>query len=128
MYIDNKRFSTHMLRLKENDDVLSSIENFIATNAFKNVFILTAIGDLRAVMLRESADSTIQFLERNWRILGLFAFSREGKMRIRCLLINDEGQKIAGELLAGSLVGRTTDILFGEHKLQPRPVAKPHQS
>ncbi len=128
MYIDNKRFQTHMLRLENNDDVVVSIKAFVEERSLKNVFILTAIGSLKTVVIKESVNLPVQHLERNWRVLGLFAFAKEGHMRIRCLLINDAGEKIAGELLEGSKSGSSTDILFGEHLITPRTRPLPHQS
>jgi|GEM_PF-3907292 len=128
MYIDNKRFQTHMLRLGDGEDVVQKTKAFVEERALKNVFILTAIGSLKTVVIKESANLPIQHLERSWRILGLFAFAKEGHMRIRCLLINDMGEKIAGELLEGSQSGSPTDILFGEHLITPRKKPLPHQS
>jgi predicted DNA-binding protein with PD1-like motif len=104
---------THAFRLKPNQLLKESIENYVFENDIKAGVILSAVGSLSFASIR-MADESLKKFDQNFEIVSLIGtLSIEG-CHLHISLSDKNGTVIGGHLKDGCKIHTTAEIVLGE--------------
>ena len=103
----------HAFRLKPNEDLKSSIENYVRENQIKAGVVLSGVGSLNCATLR-LAEESIQTFKQKFEIVSLIGtLSIEG-CHLHISLADKNGKVIGGHMKEGCAIYTTAEIVLGE--------------
>lgn len=105
----------HSYRLKPNQDLKSSIENYVIENNIKAGVILSAVGSLNCAIIR-LVNEDIKKYEEKFEIVSLIGTLSMDGCHLHISLSDKLGNVIGGHLKDGCLVYTTAEIVLGEIK------------
>ncbi len=104
---------THTFRLKPNQLLKESLENFVLEHDIKAGVVLSTVGSLSSATVR-MADESIKTLDQNFEIVSLIGtLSIEG-CHLHISLSAKNGTVIGGHLKDGCKIHTTAEIVLGE--------------
>ncbi len=110
----------HAFRLKPNQDLRISIEDYIHKNKIKAGAILTCVGSLKHVTIRmanaSALDKSNQIKDYNqkFEIVSLVGTLSNEKCHLHISLSDKNGKVIGGHLKTGCKIYTTAEIVIGE--------------
>ena len=100
-------------RLKPNQDLKASIENYVRENQIEAGVVLSSVGSLNCATLR-LADESIKTFEQKFEIVSLIGtLSTEG-CHLHISLADKDGNVIGGHMKEGCAIYTTAEIVLGE--------------
>jgi hypothetical protein len=104
---------THAFRLKPNQLLKESIENYVFENDIKAGVILSGVGSLSFASIR-MADESLKTFDQNFEIVSIIGtLSKEG-CHLHISLSDKNGTVIGGHLKDGCKIHTTAEIVLGE--------------
>jgi uncharacterized protein len=104
------------LRLKPDQDLRESLQEFAQDNSIQAGFILTAIGSLKQATIRFTNQSNSTALEGPFEIISLAGTLSIYGVHLHIAISNETGEIIGGHLSNGSIIYTTAEIVMGESK------------
>lgn len=104
---------THAFRLKQNQLLKESIENYVFENDIKAGVILSAVGSLSFASIR-MADESLKTFDQNFEIVSLIGTLSVEGCHLHISLSDKNGTVIGGHLKDGCIIHTTAEIVLGE--------------
>lgn len=101
------------IRLKPNQDLKESLNNFVQQNNIQSGFIITAVGSLKQATLRFADGDSAYVLHEKFEIVSLVGTLSIHGIHLHVSLSDKNGQTIGGHLLEGCLIYTTAEIVIG---------------
>jgi len=111
---------THAFRLKPNQDLRTSIEDYARENNIKAGAILTCVGSLKHATIRMANASAldksnqIKNYDQKFEIVSLIGTFSDQKSHLHISLSDKDGKVIGGHLKKGCTIYTTAEIVIGE--------------
>lgn len=104
----------YALRLEPDQDLRSSLKDFVQTHHVQAGFIVTAIGSLKQATLRFANQTSSTVLHDKFEIVSLAGTVSIHGMHLHGAISDGQGQIIGGHLDHGCVVYTTAEIIIGE--------------
>jgi len=105
---------TYAIRLQPNQDLKTSLENYVRENQIKAGVVLTCVGSLNCATLRMANETALKTFEGKFEIVSLVGtFSTDG-CHLHIALSDKNGNMIGGHLKEGCIIYTTAEIAIGE--------------
>ncbi len=101
------------IRLKPNEDLRQSLQNFVQQQNIKAGFILTAIGSLKQATIRFANQETSTVLTEKFEILSLNGTIATTGVHLHIAIADKQGKTIGGHLVDGCIIYTTAEIVIG---------------
>jgi predicted DNA-binding protein with PD1-like motif len=101
------------IRLKPNEDLKDSLNNFAIQQKIQAGFILTAIGSLKQVKIRFANQEHSTILREKFEILSLNGNIANQGLHLHIAIANQQGKTIGGHLDYGCIIYTTAEIVIG---------------
>lgn len=103
---------TFTIRLKPNQDLFLSLEQFCFEKNIQAGCILTCVGSLQKAALRLANKSTISTWENKFEIVSLVGTISLNGSHLHISISDGEGKTIGGHLVKGNLIYTTAEIVI----------------
>lgn len=104
----------HAYRLKPNQDLKASIENYARESQIKAGAVITCVGSLNRATLRMADENIVKDFEQKFEIVSLVGtLSAEG-CHLHISLSDKNGTVIGGHMKEGCAIYTTAEIVLGE--------------
>ncbi len=101
------------LRLKPNQDLKLSLQEFAVSHQIQAGCIVTGVGSLKQATLRFAGQEESECLQRRFEIVSLVGtLSIEG-IHLHIALADSQGKMIGGHLQTGCIIYTTAEIIIG---------------
>jgi uncharacterized protein len=104
----------HALRLQPDQDLRSSLKEFVHANQIQAGFIVTAIGSLKQATLRFANQNHSTILHDKFEIVSLAGTVSIHGMHLHGVISDGQGRVIGGHLDNGCVIYTTAEIVIGE--------------
>ena len=101
------------VRLKPEQDLKRSLNEFVFQQNITSGFMLTAIGSLKQATLRFANQSVSTVLHEKFEILSLNGTLSTNGIHLHVALSDKEGKTIGGHLDNGCIIYTTAEIVIG---------------
>ncbi|MEQ9552537.1 MAG: DNA-binding protein [Coleofasciculus sp. G3-WIS-01] len=101
------------LRLKPNNDLMTSLRHFVAQHQIEAGFMITAVGSLQQATLRFSGQNYAQAFKEHFEIVSLVGTLSIHGIHLHIALSDKKGKTIGGHLLEGCIIYTTAEIIIG---------------
>ena len=109
---------THIIRLWPGQDLLKSLEDYIAVHKLKAGWIVTCVGSLTHLSLRMAGQpkaTKIHSKSTTWEILSLVGtLSRFKDSHLHLCVSDKTGKTIGGHVMEGNIVHTTAELVIQE--------------
>ncbi len=102
------------LRLKPGEDVLDTLQAFVAANDLKAVGIVTSVGSLTHAMIRYAARPVGALREGLFEIVSLIGTLEATGNHVHISCSDENGDMFGGHMLSGCLVRTTCEVVLVE--------------
>lgn len=102
------------LRLKPDDDLKMSLQNFAEIQGIEAGFMITTVGSLKQATLRFANQSQTDCLQERFEIVSLVGTLSVHGSHIHIALAGESGKMIGGHIVEGCLINTTAEIIIGE--------------
>ncbi|HRH48162.1 MAG TPA: DNA-binding protein [Panacibacter sp.] len=107
---------THALRLKPNEDLKLSLQNFVLVNNIQAGWIVTCVGSLTQYNIRFANKPNGSNGKGYFEILSLAGTLSVNGCHLHICIADSEGKTIGGHLLDGCIIYTTAEIVIAESK------------
>ncbi|MDX9970377.1 MAG: DNA-binding protein [Candidatus Gracilibacteria bacterium] len=104
---------THSFRLKPNQDLKASIENYVIEKNIKAGVILSAVGSLKKATIR-LADETVKNFEGPFEIVSLIGTLSPDGCHLHISISDKNGLVLGGHLKENCIIHTTAEIVLAE--------------
>ncbi|MBR8836583.1 MAG: DNA-binding protein [Stigonema ocellatum SAG 48.90 = DSM 106950] len=101
------------IRLKSNEDLRQSLQNFAEKENITAGFILTAIGSLKKATIRFANQDISTVLSDKFEILSLNGTIATTGVHLHIAISDQQGKTIGGHLSDGCIIYTTAEIVIG---------------
>ena len=101
------------IRLKENEDITSTIEKICKDNNFNTVVVLSSVGSIKHLNIRLAMAKEFMNIEKDFEILSLNGTVSKGKSHLHICVSDDKGVCVGGHLVSGTIVNTTCELVLG---------------
>lgn len=105
--------TTHSFRLKPNQDLKSSIENYVIEKNIKAGVILSAVGSLKKATI-SLADETVKNFEGPFEIVSLIGTLSPDGCHLHISISDKNGVVLGGHLKENCTIHTTAEIVLAE--------------
>jgi uncharacterized protein len=113
-----KSLRSHIIRLWPGQDLLKSIEEYIAAKKLKAGWMVTCVGSLTHLSLRMAGQpiaTKIHSKSTTWEILSLVGtLSRHKDSHLHLCVSDKTGKTIGGHVMEGNIVHTTAELVIQE--------------
>lgn len=106
----------HTIRLKPNEDLKLSLQNFVLVNNIQAGWIVTCVGSLTQYNIRFANKPNGNNSKGYFEILSLTGTLSVNGCHLHICIADSEGKTIGGHLLDGCIINTTAEIVIGESK------------
>ncbi|SHF96656.1 hypothetical protein SAMN02745157_3222 [Kaistia soli DSM 19436] len=100
------------MRLKPGEDVLDTLQAFVAANDLKAVGIVTSVGSLTHAMIRYAARPVGALREGLFEIVSLIGTIEPTGCHVHISCSDENGDMFGGHMLSGCLVRTTCEVVL----------------
>lgn len=104
----------HTFRLKPNQDLFDSIEEFVKQNNIQAGCVLSAVGSLTHATLRLANRSSYHEYDGHFEIVSITATVSIHGSHIHISISDGDGKTIGGHLVSGCKIHTTAEIVIAE--------------
>ncbi|MBU2566398.1 DNA-binding protein [Patescibacteria group bacterium] len=101
-------------RLKPNQDLKKSLQEFVNINQIQAGVILTCVGSLNKAILRMADENIIKTFDEKFEIVSLIGTLSTSGCHLHISLSDKNGNVIGGHLKEGCIIYTTAEIVIGE--------------
>ena len=103
----------YAIRLKPNQDLKETLNDFIKLNNIQAGFILTAVGSLKQVSIRFANQNHSKVIHEKVEIVSLVGTLSTSGIHLHIAISDKEGKTIGGHLDNGCIIYTTAEIVIG---------------
>jgi len=100
-------------RLKPDQDLKTSLKNFVEENNIQSGFILTAVGSLNQATLRFANQDNYQVFKEQFELVSLVGTLSLHGIHLHICISDKNGKTIGGHLVEGCIIYTTAEIVIG---------------
>ena len=100
-------------RLKPDQDLKTSLKNFVEENNIQSGFILTAVGSLNQATLRFANQDNYQVFKERFELVSLAGTLSIHGIHLHISISDKNGKAIGGHLVEGCIIYTTAEIVIG---------------
>jgi predicted DNA-binding protein with PD1-like motif len=100
-------------RLKPDQDLKTSLKNFVEENNIQSGFILTAVGSLNQATLRFANQDNYQVFKEQFELVSLVGTLSLHGIHLHISISDKNGKTIGGHLVEGCIIYTTAEIVIG---------------
>ena len=104
---------TFALRLKPDQDLKESLNNFVTSNNIQSGFVLTTVGSLKQATIRFANQTNSKVLSEKFEIVSLVGTLSTSGIHLHIAISDQEGKTIGGHLDNGCIIYTTAEIVIG---------------
>ena len=101
------------IRLKPDQDLKTSLKNFVEENNIQSGFILTAVGSLNQATLRFANQDNYQVFKERFELVSLVGTLSLHGIHLHICISDKNGKTIGGHLVEGCIIYTTAEIVIG---------------
>ena len=101
------------IRLKPNQDLKLSLQDFATQQNIQAGFILTGMGSLKKAILRFANQRYSTAFNDKFEIISLNGTLATSGLHLQIAIANREGKTIGGQLMEGCIIYTTAEIVIG---------------
>ncbi|MBD2539122.1 PPC domain-containing DNA-binding protein [Coleofasciculus sp. FACHB-SPT36] len=101
------------IRLKPDQDLKKSLQDFAIKQNLQSGFILTGVGSLKKATLRFANHRYSTAFNDNFEIISLNGTLEAAGIHLNIAIANKEGKTIGGHLMEGCIIYTTAEIVIG---------------
>ncbi|MFV0485009.1 MAG: PPC domain-containing DNA-binding protein [Candidatus Saccharimonadales bacterium] len=105
---------THAFRLKQGADLRKSIEDYTIKNGIKAGVVLSGVGALTKVELRNAGATKVITLEEHFEIVSITGTLSQDESHIHISVADENLRTYGGHMKTGCIVGVTAEIVLLE--------------
>ena len=104
----------HCVRLRRGDDLMLSIKQLCREKHIAAGIVLSAVGCISAVRIRDASGVTIRKINGHCEIVSLNGTVSEARCHLHIALSKEDLSTIGGHLCPGCIINTTCELVIGE--------------